>query len=153
MVTHEKEEICTLFGRRGRISIFYTDKEGLAAKVVHVLVEPVILNRTIFSREAVLGQTSSSISCATMKCFTFFLWVSLATFMNLTITDKSSKKCSAFSSFFCVKTIQSTYPGGVGGQVEWFNDLVFTVVRVAVSVVGSGVVISVLRVEEDLVIS
>ena len=41
MVTHGKEEICTLFGRRGRISIFYTDKEGLAAKVVHVLVEHV----------------------------------------------------------------------------------------------------------------
>ena len=37
--------------------------------------------------------------------------------------------------------------------MEWFNDLVFTVVRVVVSVVGSGVVISVLRVEEDLVIS
>ena len=98
--------------------------------------------------EAVLGQTSSSISCANMKCFAFFPWVSLATFMNLTITDKSSKKCSAFSSF-CVKTIE----WGVGEQVEWFNDLVFTVVRVAVSVVGSGVVISVLRVEEDLVIS
>ena len=47
------------------------------------------------------------------------------------------------------------YPAGwgCGGQVERFNDLVFTVVRVAVSVVGSGVVISVLRVEEDLVIS
>ena len=54
------------------------------------------------------------------------------------------------SSFSCVKTIESVY---TGGQVEWFNDLVFTVVRVAVSVVGSGVVISVLRVEEDLVIS
>ena len=73
--------------------------------------------------------------------------------MNLTITDKSGKKCSAFPSFFCVKTIQSMYPGGVGGQVEWFNDLVFTVVRVAVSVVGSGEVISVLRVEEYQVIS
>ena len=37
--------------------------------------------------------------------------------------------------------------------MEWFNDLVFTVVRVAVSVVGSGEVISVLGVEEDQVIS
>ena len=120
MVTHGKEEICTLFGRRGRISIFYTDKEGLAAKVVHVLVEHIILNRTISSREAVLGQTSSSISCANMKCFAFFLLVSLATFMNLTITDKSSIKsglgfigavCSVFSSFSCVKIIESEYPG------------------------------------------
>ena len=123
MVTHGKEEICTLFGRRGRISIFYTDKEGLAAKVIHVLVEPVILNRTVFSREAVLGQTSSSISCATMKCFAFFLLVSLATFMNLTITDKSSKKCSASTSFFCVTTIKSVYPGGWGdrwsGSMTW----------------------------------
>ena len=68
MVTHGKEEICTLFGRRGRISIFYTDKEGLAAKVVHALVEHVILNRTIFSREAVLGHTSSSISSQHGNC-------------------------------------------------------------------------------------
>ena len=42
---------------------------------------------------------------------------------------------------------------GCGGQVEWFNDLVFTVVRGAVSVVRSGEVISVLREEEDQVIS
>ena len=41
------------------------------------------------------------------------------------------------SSFSCVKTIESVY---TGGQVEWFNDLVFTVVRGAVSVVGSGLV-------------
>ena len=52
-----------------------------------------------------------------------------------------------------MKTIESVYPGGVGGQVEWFNDLVFTVVRGAVSVVRSGEVISVLREEEDQVIS
>ena len=37
--------------------------------------------------------------------------------------------------------------------MEWFNDLVFTVVRGAVSVVRSGEVISVLREEEDQVIS
>ena len=42
---------------------------------------------------------------------------------------------------------------GVRGQVEWFNDLVFTVVRGAVSVVRSGEVISVLREEDDQVIS
>ena len=130
----------------GRDLNIYTDKEGLAAKVVHVLVEHVILNRTIsssiicrssrttksirskcltlsieppvtdeivlveqcttWSLEAVLGQTSSSIS--------------IATFMNLTITDKSIIKsglgfigavCSVFSSFSCVKTIESEYPG------------------------------------------
>ena len=52
-----------------------------------------------------------------------------------------------------MKTIESVYTGGVGGQVEWFNDLVFTVVRGAVSVVRSGEVISVLREEEDQVIS
>ena len=62
-------------------------------------------------------------------------------------------ECSAFPSFSCVKTIESVYPGGVGGQVEWFNDLVFTVVRGAVSVVRSGEVISVLRELEDQVIS
>ena len=48
-----------------------------------------------------------------------------------------------------MKTIESVYPGGVGGQVEWFNDLVFTVVRGTVSVVRSGEVISVLRELED----
>ena len=37
--------------------------------------------------------------------------------------------------------------------MEWFNDMVFTVVRGAVSVVRSGEVISVLREEEDQVIS
>ena len=42
---------------------------------------------------------------------------------------------------------------GCGGQEERFNDLVFTVVRGAVSVVRSGEVISVLREEEDQVIS
>ena len=55
-----------------------------------------------------------------------------------------------------MKTIESVYPVGVGwggGQVEWFNDLVFTVVRGAVSVVRSGAVISVLRELEDQVIS
>ena len=53
-----------------------------------------------------------------------------------------------------MKTIESVYTGGgVVGQVEWFNDLVFTVVRGAVSVVRSGEVISVLREEEDQVIS
>ena len=66
-------------------------------------------------------------------------------------------ECSAFPSFSCVKTIESVYTRwggwGCGGQVEWFNDLVFTVVRGAVSVVRSGEVISVLREEEDQVIS
>ena len=52
-----------------------------------------------------------------------------------------------------MKTIESVYPGGVGGQVEWFNDLVFTVVRGSVSVVRSGEVISVLWELEDQVIS
>ena len=44
-----------------------------------------------------------------------------------------------------MKTIESVYPvwvGWGGGQVELFNDLVFTVVRGAVSVVRSGEVIS-----------
>ena len=119
----EKKKFVLCLEEEGGFQFFYTDKEGLAAKVVHVLVEHVILHRTISSREAVLGQTSSSISCATMKCFAFFLLVSLATFMNLTITDKSSKKCSAFTSFFCVTTIKSVYPGGWGdrwsGSMTW----------------------------------
>ena len=54
-------------------------------------------------------------------------------------------ECSAFPSFSCVKAIESVYPvlvGWGGGQVELFNDLVFTVVRGAVSVVRSGKVIS-----------
>ena len=44
-----------------------------------------------------------------------------------------------------MKAIESVYPvlvGWGGGQVELFNDLVFTVVRGAVSVVRSGEVIS-----------
>ena len=124
----------------GRDLNIYTDKEGLAAKVVHVLVEHVILNRTIsssiicrssrttksirskcltlsieppvtdeivlveqcttWSEEAVLGQTSSSISCANMKCLAFILWVSIATFINLTITDKSSIKSEHFQCHY-----------------------------------------------------
>ena len=55
-----------------------------------------------------------------------------------------------------MKAIESVYPvlvGWGGGQVELFNDLVLTVVRGAVSVVRSGEVISVLREEEDQVIS
>ena len=44
------------------------------------------------SEEAVLCQTSSSIRCANMICFAFILWVSIVTSINLTITDKSSKK-------------------------------------------------------------
>ena len=52
----------------------------------------------------------------------------------------------------CEDHFVSVHWGG-GGQVEWFNDLVFTVVRGAVSVVRSGEVINVLREEEDQVIS
>ena len=55
-----------------------------------------------------------------------------------------------------MKTIELVYPvwvGWGGWQVELFNDLVLTVVRGAVSVVRSGEVISVLREEEDQVIS
>ena len=51
-----------------------------------------------------------------------------------------------------MKTIELVYPvwvGWGGGQVELFNDLVFTVVRGTVSVVRSGEVISVLRELED----
>ena len=64
------------------------------------------------SEVAVLCQTSSSI---------------IVTSINLTITDKSSKK-----SEFLLCEGQSVYPvlvGWGGGQVELFNDLVFTVVR------------------------
>ena len=92
------------------------------------------------SEEAVLCQTSSSIRCANMICFAFILWVSIVTSINLTITDKSSKK-----SEFLLCEGQSVYPvlvGWGGGQVELFNDLVLTVVRGAVSVVRSWEVIS-----------
>ena len=82
------------------------------------------------SEVAVLCQTSSSIIVTSI----------IVTSINLTITDKSSKK-----SEFLLCEGQSVYPvlvGWGGGQVELFNDLVFTVVRGAVSVVRSGEVIS-----------
>jgi len=54
------------------------------------------------------------------------------------------------TSFACVKTIESVY---TGGQVEWFKDMAFTLARGAVNVVKEGGVISILREEEDQIIS
>ena len=73
------------------------------------------------SEEAVLCQTSSSIRCGNMKCFAFILWVSIVTSINLTITDKSSKK----SEFLLCEGHWVSVPcvGGVGwgagGVVQW----------------------------------
>ena len=113
--------------------------KSIRSKSLTLSIEPPVTDEivlveqcTTWSEEAVLGHTYSSISCANMKCF-------------------------AFSRFSCVKTIESVHTRwgwwGCGGQVERFNDLVFTVVRGAVSVVRSGEVISVLREEEYQVIS
>ena len=44
------------------------------------------------SEEAVICQTFSSIRFSNMKCLAFILRVSIVTSINLTITDKSSKK-------------------------------------------------------------
>ena len=65
-----------------------------AVKIEPPVTDEIVLVEecTIRTEEAVLGQTSSSISCANMKCLAFILRVSIVTSINLTITDKSSKK-------------------------------------------------------------
>ena len=53
-------------------------------------------------------------------------------------------------SFSCVKTVESVY---TGGQVEWFKDMAFTLAKGAVNIVKCGEVISILKEEEDQIIS
>ena len=53
-------------------------------------------------------------------------------------------------SFSIVKTIESVY---TGGQVEWFKDIAWTLAKGAVNLVRGGEVISMLKEEEDQIIS
>lgn len=58
-------------------------------------------------------------------------------------------KAKISTDFTCVKTLESVY---IGGQVEWFQDLVLTLVKGAVFIVRKGEKISELREEEDEVL-
>ena len=54
------------------------------------------------------------------------------------------------TKFSCVKTVESVY---TGGQVEWFKDMAFILARGAVKVVRKGEGISMLKEEDDQIIS
>ena len=120
----------------GRKLNIYTDKEGLAAKVVHVLAEHVILNWTIsrgrsrciirrsFRTTKSIGGKSLTLSSEPLVTDVIVLIEQCTTWSEEAVLGHTyifiscaNMKCLAFSSFSCAKAIVSVYTGGWGNRL------------------------------------